>query len=129
MKKLKLKLFLLCLPALLLFGCRGLMPGSDPIVVNAERTTEIARATFDFFLRFEYENKELLFSVDPYIHKFAEQVRVSAPKWLESARTMTKAYKKNRSEENKFTLMTAVAVLQAGVAESQKYIKIGATTH
>lgn len=122
----KLKLYLLCLPALLLFGCRGLMPGSDPIVVNAERTTVIALVTFDAFLKFEFENRELLLKVDPGIHKYAEQLRIKGPQWLESTRTLTKTYKANRSEQNKFTLTTALSLLQAAMAEAQKYVKVGA---
>jgi hypothetical protein len=122
-----LKMFLLALPAMLVFGCASILPGNDPIVVNAERTTEIALVTFDTFLKFEYDNKEMLLKVDPGIHKFAEQLRVKAPQWLESARFMTKAYKKNRTSENKFSLTTALAVLQAGMVESQKYIKVGVT--
>lgn len=124
----KLKLFLLCLPAFFLFGCASIMPGHDPIVVQAERTTKIALATFDMFLKYEFENKEMLEKLSPDIHKFAEQVRRKGPTWLQSARNLTLTYKNNRSEENKFQLETAVAVLQAAVSESQKYVKIGVTT-
>lgn len=112
---------------LLIFGCGTIDKGADPIVVNAERSTKIALVTFDAFLRYEYENKDLLAGIDPSIHKFAEQIRKSGKKWIESANNLTVVYKVNRTEENRFNLVTALAVLQAAMTESEKYIKIGVT--
>lgn len=102
-------------------GCK-LLPGQDPVVVNAERTTAIALDTFDAFLKFEYEKKEELAKISPDIHKVAENIRKNGKNWLMTARELTKAYKQNRSAENKFNLMTALAVLQSAMSESQKYI-------
>src|SRR5688572_9560710 len=93
-------------------GCSSILPGNDPVVVNAERTTAIALDTFDTFLKFEYENKESLEKISKDIHKVAETIRKNGKDWLVSARTLTVSYKKNRSPENKFQLMTAIAVLQ-----------------
>lgn len=109
--------------AFILSGCSGLRPGSDPIVVNAERVTGVALDVFDSFLRLEYENRVFLEKLDPGIHKAAEKVRYEAPKWIESAVNLTRSYKRNRTPENKFNLITAMAVLEAGMQESQRYIR------
>lgn len=108
-------------------GC-ALLPGQDPIVVNAERATAIAMDTFDSFMKYEFDNRVALARVSPDIHKVAERIRVNGKQWLLTARTLTKTYKANRSDENKFQLMTAVAVLQSAMAESQRYITTTTST-
>ena len=101
--------------------------GGDPIVVNAEKTTQIALDSFDSFLKYEYENRAALESVNPQIHQYANYVRENAQKWLQSARSMTQAYKYNRNETNKANLQTAIAVLQAAVTQVGIYMKPGTT--
>jgi hypothetical protein len=108
-------------------GCAAVERGQDPVVVNAERATAMALDVMDAFLQVEYLNRELLAQASPEIHQVAERVRTDGPKWLESARAATKAYKQNRSPENKFQLQTAIAVLQTAVTESQRYIALSAS--
>lgn len=107
---------------LILAGCATLLPGNDPVVVNAERTANLASDTFDTFLKIEYDNHAALETVSPEIGKYAETLRVHAPTWLGSLRALTKAYKFNRSPENKASLQTGVAVVVAAMTESSNYI-------
>jgi hypothetical protein len=99
--------------------------GGDPVVVNAEKTTQIALDSFDSFLKYEYENRAALESVSPAIHQYANYVRANGQKWLQSARSLTQAYKYNRSETNKANLDTAIAVLLEAVKQVGIYMKSG----
>jgi hypothetical protein len=105
-------------------GCASILPGHDPVVVNAERTVKISFDTFDTFLKLEYDNREQLKKISPDILKAADNIRNNAPKWLETANTTIRAYKKHRDLENKFNLNTAMAVLQNALNEAQKYIAL-----
>lgn len=95
----------------LVVGCAQIQPGNDPVVVNAERSTQVALATMDAFLQIEYNNRDMLKKVNPAIHTYAEYVRRNGQHYLQSARALTLAYKNNRSAENKANLQTAIALL------------------
>ena len=119
----KQKLNLLPIVALLvLSSCATVQTGSDAVVVNAERFTSVAADTFDLFVHTEYDNRAYLATIDPHIHPYANYIRTNAKGWLQSARVMTKAYKQNRTPENKANLTTALATLSAAIAETQKYL-------
>jgi hypothetical protein len=107
--------------SLALVGCSSIQPGNDPVVVNAERTTQLAVDVFDTFLQWEYDNRQTL-SATPEIRKAADFIRSHGPDWLQTARSMTRAYKQNRTPENKVNLETATTVLRTGIAEAQKYL-------
>lgn len=111
--------------ALMLFGegCKSIRPGHDPVVVNAERSVAIALDTFDLFLKLEFDNRERLKQISPDIFTVAEKFRREAPQWIASANNTIRAYKKNRTPEGKVSLMTAVAVLESALRESQNYIR------
>jgi len=111
------------LALLLAQGC--VTPGSDPVVVNAERTTQLALDVFDTFLLWEYTNRATLQVLDPKIKDAADFIRARGQTWLETARAMTKAYKENRTFENKANLNTALAVLRAGMGEAERYFVKG----
>lgn len=104
-------------------GC--VTPGNDPVVVQAERTTQLALDVFDTFLLWEHNNRQALLDLDPKIKVAADFIRERGQTWLETSRAMTKAYKENRSDANKANLDTALAVLRAGVGEAQKYFVKG----
>lgn len=106
-------------------GCAKILPGNDPALVNAERTTVLAVDVFDTFLKWEYENRQTL-SVQPEVKKAADLIRVKGPDWLATARSMTEAYRTGRTPENKANLETAVAILRTGIREAQKYLAAGA---
>jgi hypothetical protein len=95
--------------SLTLVGCGSVAPGSDPVVVYAERTTLVSMDTIDTFLRYERANEAAL---GAKVHDVAESLRKQAPAALRSARSATKTYKANRNADNKATLETALAVLK-----------------
>jgi hypothetical protein len=110
------------LAALLLFtACASILPGNDPVVVSAERTTQLALTTFDTFLQWEFDNR-LTLATMPEIKRGADFIRLNGQNWLITCRTMTRAYKKNRTPENKINVEAAVALLRAGIAEARKYL-------
>lgn len=106
---------LILLVPLFFSGCVSVQPGADPVVVNAERSIEVARATLDGFLRFEYNNRA---KVPEEMRKSADKIREHAPAWFERVLRLKAAYKQNRGADQKADLMTAVAVLQSAAAEA-----------
>lgn len=106
----------------LITACAGIKPGNDPVVVRAEQVTKASMATIDTFLKYEYDNRLLLQIADPKIKAAADAMRVQAPQVFMSARTLTKAYKANRTAENKASLNTLVAVLEKLASEASTYI-------
>jgi hypothetical protein len=110
--------------ALLGTGCSSIAPGNDALVVNAERTTTLAVDTFDLFVKWEYDNRVVLSKV-PEIRKAADHIRTNGPTWLTTARNLTKAYKSNRTLENKANLETAITVLRTALAEARTYLESG----
>lgn len=105
-------------------GCSAIAPGNDALVVNAERTTTLAVDTFDLFVKWEHDNRAVLAKV-PQIRKAADRIRTQAPTWLSTARSMTKAYKANRTLENKANLETAITLLRTALAEARVYLESG----
>jgi len=103
-------------------GCAQVQPGSDPVVVNAERTTAVALATMDTFLQIEWNNKALLLKVNPAIHTYAEYIRVNGQHYLQTARTLTIAYKASSTTANATALNNAVALLNSINTQAQTYI-------
>lgn len=114
-------LAIVVLAALLYAGCAGIEPGNDPVVVQAERTTVMAVDVFDGFLKWEYDNRAAL-SALPEIKQAADRIRAQSPAWLQTARQVTKAYKVNRTEENKATVLTWTAVLRTAITQANGYL-------
>ncbi len=113
----------------LLVGCPALQPGADPVEVDAEKTVGVASDTFDTFLKMEYENVDLVRSNAPGVHKFAEYLRQPMAYQgtnyardiviVLQANTVRRAYKLNRSADNKASLTTALAVVSTALKETQ----------
>lgn len=112
--------------ALLLCSCASILPGNDPVVVNAERSTQLAVDTFNVIEKLEFDTYPALKAADPAsaakIRGFVNSLRVHQNEYLTSARTMTKAYKANRSPSNQANLDTAIAVLTALTSTANQYI-------
>jgi len=106
---------------LLMSGCAGILPGNDPVLVNAERTTALAYTSFDSFFALERNQDAFVKANLPQVHKFANDLRRNAPQYLASARSATEAYRLNRSAENKATLDTLIAVLTNAMAQIGTY--------
>lgn len=94
----------------------------DKILIHTEQVLAISLDTFDTFLKIERDNQTQFDKVSPEIHKFAENIRRNGKNWIKSAEKAHDAYQNNRSDKNYVTLATAYSVLQAAIAESQKYI-------
>lgn len=90
-------------------GCApaGAVTG-DPVVVNSERAIGIAFDTVDGFLRWEHQNRA---AIPPKIHTAAQSLRREAPDAFRNARAVLRAYKSNRSPEQKALLDTWLATL------------------
>lgn len=90
-------------------GCApaGAVTG-DPVVVNSERAIGIAFDTIDGFLRWEKSNRSV---VPPKVHAAAQSLRREAPDAFRNARAVLRAYKANRSPEQKALLDTWLATL------------------
>lgn len=112
--------------ALLLASCAHIQIGNDPAVVNAERDTQLAADTFTLVVNTEKQARPTLVGIDYKsaiaIKHGVDYIRVNAPKWLSSARAVTKAYKENRNAENKANLQTAIATLMTGLTQAQGYL-------
>ena len=61
----------------LLMNCAIIQPGNDKLVVNAERTTKLALESFDTFLKWEFDNREVLSPI-PEIRASADRIRSTA---------------------------------------------------
>lgn len=90
-------------------GCApvGAVTG-DPVVVNSERAIGIAFDTIDGFLRWERASRGV---VPPNVHAAAQSLRREAPDAFRNARAVLRAYKTNRSPEQKALLDTWIATL------------------
>ena len=108
--------------ALFLMSCATTSTvGTDPVVVNAEKSTAIAADTFDTAFQVEATLRQQG-KVPDSINQYFNYARKNAPQWLSTARAMTLAYKNNRSSTNSANLQTASAVLIAAVAQINTYI-------
>src|SRR5438552_3831505 len=110
--------------AVLIYGCgtTGTTTGNDPVVVDAEKSTSVALESINAFLKLEYDNQAVIKQRLPQVHTYANFVRVHSPQWIAAARSMTNAYKSNRTAENKANLGTALATLNQAVTLITKYI-------
>lgn len=117
----KTKLSILPLIVLLLASCSTIQPGNDPVLINSERVTSLAFTTFDSFFALERQQEVYVKANLPEVHKFANSLRVNAPKYLGSARAATEAYRLNRDAQNKANLKTAIAILQTALSQVQVY--------
>jgi len=90
-------------------GCApaGAVTG-DPVVVNSERAIGIAFDTIDSFLRWEKANQGV---IPVKVHSAAQSLRRDAPDAFRNARAVLRAYKSNRSPEQKALLDTWLATL------------------
>lgn len=116
------KALMLVFALTLLSGCSSILPGNDPLVVRAEQTEKTAISTFKAFVHIEAANREFLRKLDPNIKVVADKVRSDSTNWVMSLDRVVLAYKHNRSESNNVNVATALATLEASLAETQKYL-------
>jgi uncharacterized protein (UPF0335 family) len=104
--------------AIMVSGCSTtIAPGADPVVVRAEQTLEIAADTVDAFIRWERANET---KVSPEVHDIAETIRAEFPDKFRLTRAVLRAYKNNRSPEQKALLDAYLAALAEAVAQANQ---------
>lgn len=132
---------LLLISALILTGCNLLRvdPGNDPLVVNAERTVQMAGASFDMINQIDNANRGFWRTNAPGFHNFAEWLRFPlVPKittnsgvvktnvlrrglaMIDGLNEVKLSYKKAKVSSN--DLVLATISLDAALKESQKFL-------
>lgn len=100
--------------SLALCGCNTVRQGSQVSVVRAEQVLAVSVAALDSFVAFE---KRRHADAPALVRDVAYKVRLEAPKALDTANALRLAYKSNRTPQNAADLLTALAVVDAMVAE------------
>jgi hypothetical protein len=99
-------------------GCSAIAPGSDPIVVNAQRTMSASFDIVDAFLRWEHINRG---KVDNEVTKAADDIRVKFPTSLEATKAVLRVYKETKSSDSKATLETWLATLREIESHARRF--------
>jgi len=107
--------------AFLLNGCVTTRPGSQTAEVRAEQVLAVSLAAMDSFLAFEKRNSA---AVGPLVRDIAYRVRLEAPKALDTANNLRRAYKLNRSSANEAGLLTALSVVDSLVSEIRVWVPL-----
>ena len=113
-------------------GCATLDTKADAVEVRAEQTVSIAFDTFDTLLKLEMQNRAMLLKKAPEVVALADKLRApvqvngkSVP-WgislIESANATRLAYKRNRTPDNKASLVSAIAAVEAALAETNRQL-------
>jgi|GEM_PF-2185223 len=108
--------FLLALltSVLALCGCLHTQPGETSAVIRAEQILSVGLASVDSFLSVELRRRA---DLPKEVRHVASQMRAKALAAFETANRLRLAYKVNRTAQNRASLMTALAVAEALVAE------------
>ena len=90
-------------------GCApsGVIQG-DPVVVNAEKAIEASSKAVDAFLKWEREQQP---ASPPAVHAIAQDIRRKYPDAFRNARAVLRAYKENRTPEQRALLDTWLATI------------------
>jgi type IV secretory pathway TrbF-like protein len=113
-----------------MLACAALMPGCktpantttttvpvDPVVV-AEKTIQSSMLTIKAFLKWEHANAA---TMPPDVTRFANKLRVETPDAYRVSQAVLRAYKSNRSPEQKVLLDTWVATMSELATQASKY--------
>ena len=87
----------------------------DPVVVNAEKSIAISFDAIDRFLAWERANRAVS---GPEVKAVADRIRKEAPDAFRTARAVLRAYKSNRTPEQRALLQEWVAALNALAARA-----------
>lgn len=105
----------------LAWGCATVQPGNDPIVVHAEQTYQEAFDTFDTLFKLDSDNRAFVLQHAPSVHKAINDLKPKAKQALSNVHNVLAAYKANRDANNKASLATYLATLQALLNEAKTY--------
>lgn len=121
----------LCLlsSALWFAGCGTLDPAGpykgDEVLYKADMTITTAYDALHGFVSWEYQNRAALAS-KPEIKKAADNVRVNARQWIDSAIALREAYAANPTNENRDALQKTLGIIRAALNEAVKYMNANA---
>lgn len=119
----------LLLTAFLVVACAAPSIGSDPVIVNAEKTLRVSKDTLDLFVKLEYQNQAAVKARFPIVHEFAEKVRREAPGLLKAANDTKNAYKDHRNGTAAGQVWAAVAAVSQLATGAQSYlVKVNIST-
>lgn len=111
-----------------LFGCRA-NPGSDPLLVNAQKGHQLAFEAVKAFLDIESDNQVIIKDKLPQIHQFAERLRTKGEDgrrmWeavFEDAWTGIENYRKTRNPADGVTMNNLMAAVRALQDTIQPYL-------
>lgn len=99
-------------PLALVTGCKTISSpfiAGDLVVVNSEKAIAIAFDSVDTFLRWEYAHRH---AVPSDVTKAADALRRKAPDAFRNARSVLRAYKTNRSPEQRALVETYLATVE-----------------
>lgn len=112
--------------ALMLGACATVQTGSDPVVVRAEQTVALAKATFQFAVDTEKQSRATLvqinYSAALQIKHTVDVIRLNAGIWQAAAVNEIKAYKANANNANFNALQKALADISTGMSQAQNVI-------
>lgn len=91
-----------------LVGCASIAPGSDPVVVNTERTLKISVAVYDTGLDWVRANAATL---SPSALAIAEKVRVEFPPAYRAVDTALQAYKGGKAGDFSSLTMNLLSLI------------------
>lgn len=124
-----MKFLAVILLAVSLAGCSTLNPNADPVLVRTEQVERVAFDTFDTYVRLVAAHEAKVKQVAPVAYQFAEWLRAKGPDgkprgiaMVKSLDATRRAYKANRSAANKASLLSALAVIESALAETQKHL-------
>lgn len=104
----------------------GYAPGADPVVVDAERDTNLAYDAFEGIKKADIDIYPAWKAIDAKsagaFRTYVNYIRANEKRWLTTARTLTKTYKANRTADNKASLSTYMLTLTAATTEANKYL-------
>lgn len=96
---------------------------SEQIILRAEQAAETAKVTFDTFVHLERDNESVLKQVNPQIHVYANTIRTHGIDWIVALRNATKAFKANRTADNRANLNTVLLTLLAAIGDTNSFIQ------
>lgn len=92
-------LLFVCGGVAVISGC-GVAAGSDPVLVNAEKSVQTAFAAVDTFLAAEHANREMVKQDLPDVHALAERLRRDFPPAHREAVALVGLYRKTRDPDD-----------------------------
>lgn len=120
MKRKVISYQLIAVLALFTAGCATVLPGNDPILVNAQRNIVAARSSIYLVFQLERENEAYVMKYAPDVHKGVESLRHRAPDAIKAAWRVTETYRLNGSPNP--NVSTAFAVLNQIATEAKGYL-------